>query len=195
MCAVTAQDYGITRELTLQEVIAKYKDVSPFVIIKSDITRRSFTYTDRALQALDKEKHQYQQRVLIGSNGSENAAVPVSLLLRDGTSIIAMPSPKAKNPYVVDQIDGKLYITDRGEVVEEVDYWYKPDYYDQFTSSGTPMWQVASARPQRLDIDPNSHCHFWSNGDGCKFCNINANSTRSHKGTEDCEAAEGAGCL
>ncbi len=181
MCAVSFQASGQTSELTLQEVLEKYNDVSPFVIIKSDITRRSFVYTDRALQALDKDKHQYQQRVLIGSNGDEHAAVPVSLLLRDGTSIIAMPSPGARNPYVVDRIDGKLYITDQGRVVEEVEYWYKPHYYDQFTSSGKPMWQVASARPQRLDIDPNSHCHFWSGGNGCKFCNINANSTRSHK--------------
>ncbi|MBW4080998.1 radical SAM protein [Paenibacillus sp. S150] len=181
MCAVTAHASGKTKELTLREVIAKYKDVSPFVIIKSDVTRRSFTYTDRALKALDRSKHQYQQRVLIGSNGDMNAAVPVSLLLRDGTSIIAMPSQTAKNPYVVDQIDGRLYITDHGEIVEEVEYWYKPDYYDQFTSSGTPMWQVASSRPQRLDIDPNSHCHFWNKGNGCKFCNINANSTRSYQ--------------
>ncbi|AKG35767.1 hypothetical protein VK70_15280 [Paenibacillus durus ATCC 35681] len=180
MCAVTTHASG-QRELTLREVMDKYKDVSPFVIIKSDVTRRSFTYTDRALGALDKSKHQYQQRVLIGSNGGENAAVPVSLLLRDGTSIISTPSKTAKNPYVVDQIDGKLYLTDQGEIVEEVHYWYKPDYYDKFTSSGTPMWQVASARPQRLDIDPNSHCHFWNKGNGCKFCNINANSTQSEK--------------
>ncbi|WP_203457073.1 radical SAM protein [Paenibacillus tepidiphilus] len=165
----------------MKEVIAKYSGVSPFIIIKSDITRRSFVYTEQALAALDKTKHQYQQRVLIGSNGDGQQAVPVSLLLRDGTSIIAMPSPHARNPYVIDQIDGKLYITDHGEVVEEVEYWYKPDYYDKITSNGTPMWQVASARPQRLDIDPNSHCHFWHKGGACKFCNINANSTRSHK--------------
>ncbi|WP_222850481.1 radical SAM protein [Paenibacillus tengchongensis] len=167
--------------MTLKEVISKYSNVSPFVIIKSDITRRSFVYTERALGALDKTKHQHQQRVLIGSNGDGERAVPVSLLLRDGTSIIAMPSPHAKNPYVVDEIGGKLYITDQGEIVEEVEYWYKPHYYDKFTSAGTPMWQVASARPQRLDIDPNSHCHFWHKGGACKFCNINANSTRSRK--------------
>lgn len=181
MSAATIQTSKATGELSLQEVIEKYNDVSPFIIIKSDVMRRSFVYTDRALQTLDKKKHQHQQRVLIGSNGDEHAAVPVSLLLRDGTSIIAMPSETAKNPYVVDHIDGKLYITDQGEVVEEVEYWYKPDYYDKYTSSGTPMWQVASSRPQRLDIDPNSHCHFWHKGNACKFCNINANSSKSHK--------------
>lgn len=170
-------------QLSLKEVIEKYSDVSPFAIIKADVIRRTVVYTDRALSALDKSKHQFQQRVLVGFNGEADAPVPVSLSLRDGTSIIIMPNPLAKNPYVVDLIDGKLVLTDNGEIVEEVEYWYKPDYYDKFTSSGTPMWQVASARPQRLDIDPNSHCHFWKGGGGCKFCNINANSSKSEKET------------
>ncbi len=168
-------------ELSLKEVIAKYPDVSPFVIIKSDVIRRSVVYTERALGALDPRRHQVRQRILIGSNEGQDALVPVSLLLRDGTSLIIMPVPGAGDPYVVDRIDGQLYLTDRGEIVEAVEYWPKPDYYDQFTSSGRPMWQVASARPQRLDIDPYSYCHFWDTGNGCKFCNIVANSNRSKR--------------
>lgn len=181
MTTIIANGFRKDKELTLQEILEKYHDVSPFAIIKADVIRRSIRYTEQALAALDKSKHQYQQRVLIGSNGEADAAVPVSLLLRDGTSIIIMPNPKAQDPYVVDFIDGRLYLTDRGEVIEEVEYWYKPDYYDQYTSSGTPMWQVASARPQRIDIDPNSHCYFWDKGGGCRFCNINSNSTKSRK--------------
>ncbi|WP_438445440.1 radical SAM protein [Gorillibacterium sp. sgz5001074] len=172
---------GAGRAETVREAIEAYPDVSPFVILKTDVMRRSLRYTERALSKLDKSIHQYQQRVLIGSNGAEGADVPVSLQLRDGTSIIIMPNLHAANPYTVDEIDGKLFLTDQGRIVEEVEYWYKPDYYDKFTSSGTPMWQVASARPQRIDIDPNSHCYFWDGGGGCKFCNINANSTRSRK--------------
>lgn len=181
MNTLTPNSADTARELSLKEILDKYSDISPFAIIKADVTRRSLTYTDRALAAVDKSRHQYQQRVLIGSNGDEGAAVPVALTLRDGSSIIVMPSRTASNPYVVDEIDGKLWLTDKGEAVEEVDYWDKPDYYDKYTSAGTPMWQVASARPQRIDIDPNSHCEFWNKGGGCKFCNINANSTKSHK--------------
>ncbi|WP_052098629.1 radical SAM protein [Paenibacillus stellifer] len=181
MNTLSSSPAGPPRELTLQEVIRKYHDVSPFAIIKADVTRRSLSYTEKALRAVDPRIHQYEQRVLIGSNGDDQAAVPVALTLRDGSSIIAMPSRTATNPYVVDEIDGRLWLTDKGEAVEEVEYWYKPAYYDQFTSAGTPMWQVASARPQRIDIDPNSHCEFWNKGGGCKFCNINANSAKSHK--------------
>lgn len=181
MVAVSSSASKSAQQLSLKEVIEKYSDVSPFVIIKADVIRRTVTYTERALQVLDPNKHQVQQRVLIGSNEGKNGHVPVSLLLRDGTSIIIMPDPGAVNPYVVDYVDGKLVLTDNGDIVEEVEYWYKPDYYDKFTSSGTPMWQVASARPQRLDIDPNSYCQFWNTGDGCKFCNIVSNSNKSKK--------------
>ena len=168
-------------ELTLDEVIAKYPDVPPLVILKSDVIRRGIAYTQRALAALDRTKHQYQQRVLVGLNGTKQAAVPVSLTLRDGSSIIIAPAPNVVNPYVVDQVDEKTFLTDKGRPIEEVEYWYKPAYYDKFTSSGTPMWQVASARPQRLDIDPNSHCHFWEHGGACRFCNINFNSGKSKR--------------
>ena len=170
-----------THELSLREVIAKYSKISPLVILKSDVLRRGIAYTSRALSAVDPQKHQYQQRVLVGWNGNQNSYVPVSLTLRDGSSLIIAPVPNAKNPYIIDKIDGKLFLTDNAQPIEEVNFWYKPDFYNKFTSSGTPMWQVASARPQRIEIDPNSHCHFWEHGGACKFCNINFNSGTSQK--------------
>lgn len=172
---------GQKRELSRQEVTEKYSDVSPFSILKSDVLRRGIVYTEQALGAVDPSRHQYQQRVLIGSNGEENSCVPVSLTLRDGSTIIIGPNPAAKNPYVVDLLDGQPFLVDHGQPVEEVEYWYQPDFYKQVTTLGTPMWQVASARPQRMDIDPNSHCFFWEKGGACKFCNINANSGKSKK--------------
>ena len=166
-------------ELTLKEVIDKYNDVSPFVIIKADVQRRSVIYTDRAIKAADKNVHQLQSRGIFFSIGEKEDYFPVSLLLRDGTSIMTGPLPTAKNPYVVDYIDGKFYITDNGEIVEEVEYWTKPDYYEKFTSRGTPMWHIATSRPQRIDIDPYSYSHFWDNGKGCKYCNIGSNFNRN----------------
>lgn len=174
-------------ELSLNEVIEKYKDVSPFVIIKTDVQRRSVVYTDRALKAANKDIHQLQTRGIFGSVGEKDDYFPVSLLLRDGTSIFTGPIPTATNPYVVDYIDGKLYLTDKENIIEEVEYWHKPDFYNKVTSSGTPMWHVATARPQRIDINPYSYCHFWDTGKGCKYCNIGSNFNRNKK--ENCKPA------
>ncbi len=84
-------------ELTLKEVIDKYNDVSPFVIIKADVQRRSVIYTDRAIKAADKNVHQLQSRGIVFSIGEKEDYFPVSLLLRDGTSIMTGPLPTAKN--------------------------------------------------------------------------------------------------
>ena len=169
------------RELTLKEVIEKHQDVSPFIIIKIDVQRRTVVYTEKALNAADKDLHLLQSRSIFTSIGEKNDPLPVALLLRDGTSILTSPLPNAKNPYIVDEIDGKLYLTDRGEIIEEAAYSSKPDFHDKLTSSGKPMWQIVLARPQRLDIDPYSYCHFWDKGDGCRYCNMGANFRKSHK--------------
>lgn len=163
-----------TQPLSYREVVAKYPAVSPFVILKADAQRRGVTYTAAALAQADPARHLTQVRSIfhaIGEKASE-IRIPASLLLRDGTSILSGPRPDADDPYVVDFIDGRLVITDHGEILEEVDYWHKPDYVERFTSAGTPMWQIATPRPQRLDINPYSYCHFWDEGQGCKYCNI-----------------------
>jgi hypothetical protein len=65
-----------------------------------------------------------------------------------------------------------LYLVDREEVVEEVEYWPRPDFYSQSTANGTPLKYIVSARPKRLSIFPYRYCHFWNEGEGCLFCDI-----------------------
>ncbi len=167
-----------TAPLTLRQVIEKYPDVSPYTIIKTDVQRRTVTYTPAALAAVDPSVHQVEY---IGYNVNlKETAIPCSLLLRDGSSVLSAPFPTKKKPYVVDVVDGKTVLTDDGEVIEEVFYWHKPDYYNKTTSSGRPMWQLVGARPQRLDINPYNYCHFWDNGKGCKYCSI-ASNYQKHK--------------
>ncbi|MDR2053947.1 MAG: hypothetical protein LBP80_11090 [Treponema sp.] len=111
--------------MTRKEIIEKYPDVSPFVILKTDVQRRSVTYTPAALARVDPSVHQVEY---VGYNiDKKDLAVPCSLLLRDGTTIMAAPFPGKPEPYVVDLIDGRIMITDGGEPVEEVFYWYRPD--------------------------------------------------------------------
>jgi hypothetical protein len=165
-------------ELTLQECIEKYPDVSPFTILKTDMQRRAVTFTPAALVAVDPAVHQVEY---IGYNiDKKDLAIPCSFMLRDGSTVMTAPIPGKTDPYVIDAIDGKPVVTDKGRVIDEVVYWSRPDYYDKKTTSGKPMWQVISARPQRLDINPYNYCHFWDNGKGCKFCSIAANYNK-HK--------------
>ncbi|MGG7177094.1 radical SAM protein [Clostridium paraputrificum] len=166
------------KEASLKEVIKKYSDVSSFVIIKADVQRRGVIYTKRALDKVDTSKHQVVYRGF--ATEKDDNTTPMSLLLRDGTSILSGPLIGKRDPYTVDVVDGKIVLVDDGEVIEEVEYWEKPDYYDKLTSSGKPMWQIVAARPQRLDINPNQYCHFWDKpGHGCKFCAIQATYSKN----------------
>lgn len=163
------------KELSLKDVIEKYSNVSPYVIIKADVQRRGVAYSDAALKAVDPEVHQVSVKTMFSDKESLE---PVSLMLNDGTSVISSFTSgllSKRDPYLVDVIDGKTVLTDENQVIAEVSYWEKPDFYDKFTSSGIPMREVASARPQRLDVNPNQHCEFWDKpGNGCKYCTIGA---------------------
>ena len=171
-----------TRRLSYREVVAKYPDVSPFIILKTDVQRRGMSYTEAALAQVNPEIHLTQVRSIFHAIGEKtHASIPASLLLRDGTSILSGPRPEAEDLYLVDFIDGKLVLTDRGDILEEVSYWDKPDFVSQLTTQGKPMWQIATPRPQRLDINPYANCHFWDDGSGCKFCNIGSHFNNEKK--------------
>lgn len=160
------------RQDSLQDVIARYPEVPRLIIIKTDVQRRGVFYTEKALEVLNETAHQVTGTHIFGARDGQLEARPESLLLRDGTSIITTPTPLDENPYTVDLIDGKLWLLDAGEPVEEVDYWPAPDFYALTSSSGIPMKNIVSARPQRLNIFPYRYCTFWNNGNGCTFCDI-----------------------
>jgi hypothetical protein len=162
------------KELSLEQVLAKYPDISPFVIIKTDVQRRGVAYAQAALDKVDPDLHITKVR---SDYCEKDDLTPVSLMLRDGTTVFTEGTlvDWYRDPYVVDVVNDRIVLMDDGRIIEEVEYWEKPDYYDKTTSRGTPMWQVVSARPQRLTIHPNQFCDFWKRkGAGCKFCAIAA---------------------
>jgi biotin synthase-related radical SAM superfamily protein len=158
--------------LTFQEVVNKYPEIPRLLILKTDVQRRGVHYTEQALSVLDPELHSITGTHIFGARDGKIDGRPESLLLRDGTSIITTPTPLDQHPYIVDLLDGKPFLFDRGEPLEEVDYWPRPDFYAKKTSSGVPMKNIVSSRPQRLNIFPYRYCTFWNNGKGCTFCDI-----------------------
>lgn len=167
-----AMKFSRPQELSLTDVAAKYPEVPRLIILKTDVQRRGVFYTDRALSVLDEDRHSVTGTHIFGSRDGDLALRPESLLLRDGTSIITTPTPQELDPYRVDLADGKPWLFDGGEPIEEVEYWPAPAYYAKVSRSGVPMKNIVSARPQRLCIFPYRYCTFWNNGKGCAFCDI-----------------------
>lgn len=167
-----ALEKQISSEWTLSEVVEKHPDFPPLIALKIDVQRRGVHYTKNALSAVDESIHQLRGAYIFGSRDARLTPLPESLLLRDGTSILTDPTPIDQNPYTVDLVDGKLVLTDAGMILEEVELWDKPAYYDKITSSGIPMKYVVTARPQRLNIFQSNFCQFWADDKGCLFCDI-----------------------
>lgn len=158
--------------LTFFEACVKYPDVSPFVILKIDIQRRGFIMSRQAMCQINCEKYQTKERTF-SRELQEN--YPVSFMLRDGTSVITRPcfnGTTGIEPYVIDYKENNFVVSMSGIEIDEIYLWEKPDFYEKYTSKGTPMWHIANARPQRLDINPFQYCDFWKYGKGCRFCEI-----------------------
>ena len=160
-------------ELSYREVVQKYPEVPALIILKIDVQRRGVHYTDEAIKNIDSSIYQLRSPYIFGSRDTiKLTSVPESLLLRDGTSIIVDPTPIEQNPYIVDFIGEKFVLVDHGEIIEVVDLWEKPRFYNKMTSSGIAMSHIISARPQRINIFQSGFCHFWANDKGCLYCDI-----------------------
>jgi hypothetical protein len=166
------------KEESFFEILKKYPTVSPFIITQIDVQRRGVHYTDAALARLDPAIHQITKPHFAVYEGR---GIPTSLLLRDGTSIIVSETSTQtwRDPYLIDVVDGKTVLVDEDRIIDEVEYWEKPQFFDKTTSRGTPMKEVLDARPQRYSVSMSNYCHFWAvPGHGCKYCGIGAGGVR-----------------
>jgi hypothetical protein len=165
----------MTSALGFDEVAAKYPDFPQLIMRKIDLHRRGAHYTESALRAVDPSRHQTGGTHIFGTRDGTLSYRPEAFTLRDGTLVLTTPTPlEGNDPYIVDRVGEKLILRDKGQEIDEIFYWDKPDYYDKKTSRGTLMQNVIGSRPQRLYITPNRFCHFWSKegGGGCGFCDI-----------------------
>lgn len=177
------------QELNLKEVIQKYSEFPPLEALKIDVDRRGVQYTEAAFALVDPSKH-HTLPVEIEVGGKKTLKnSPIGILYRDGgVSCNAYHKADSQNiyrePYLIDAINGKPYLVDRSEPIEEVTFWEKPDFFDKVTSNGTPMSRIATARPQRITIDVGDDCHFWDKpGNGCKYCAWHAGAVKDGKKT------------
>lgn len=122
--------------------------------------------------------------------GDGSRPLPNDMLLPWDTYVDVRYSPHS--PFLVDFADGALVLRKNGVDVCEVSWPTRPAYYDHLTRSGKPMKKVASMRGScGLRVCHDNSCHYFKNGEQCKFCNIvparqrNRDHVVTHKGAED----------
>jgi hypothetical protein len=167
-------------ELSFKEVVEKYPDIPQVIIRKIDTGLRGIALSEKALQ-----KAREENAVFDASDDQdlqEHKFVIGGALFRDGTfalglESVALQTPqkflRKDEPYLLDVIDGKYWLVDGKEPVEEIDLVPIPEYYGKKTSRGTPMIKVITAGPPDcLNIHVFGYCHFWKEKLPCKYCSL-----------------------
>lgn len=174
------------KELSRREVEEKYPDVPKMTILKTDVSRRGLLYTEKAFSKVDPNRHHVEPQEFMGTMRDLGIqASPIGLTMRDGSLICrghwVTDENTQREPYLVDVVDDRIVLVDNDEILEEVEFWERPAFYDKVTSNGTPMWQIASGRPQRISVVPYPKCDFWETPvGGCKYCSLFSSTRNIH---------------
>lgn len=161
----------------LKQYQEEYPDIPKLLLLHIDAELRGVQYTKKLLERA-KEVKAYS------GHGEEKSP---AILLRDGTPIEQFVGRESLsldgcNPYTIDIVDDKITILDGDETIEEGDFLPEPEFYGKKTSSGKPMEKVGGLIEDALTFHPYGHCHFWDDGNGCKYCSIPIGRVKSHDG-------------
>lgn len=167
-------------ELSFEECVEKYPDVSRFVILKIDTALRGITLTDRAFERARETDAIFN----VSEPGNKNSKFTIGgIVFRDGTSARGLEGVQERfpkiirgtngAPYTLDIIDDRLTLLDGDEPIEECYFKSRPEYYGKRTSRGTPMEEVITAgQSDTLGVGGSfGVCQFWKEKIPCKYCN------------------------
>ncbi|MBU1181348.1 MAG: radical SAM protein [Proteobacteria bacterium] len=168
------------RELSFKEVAEEHPDFPRIIMRKIDTALRGVTLTERALERAREEGALYDASVDLGLKTPR--PVLGGALFRDGTVVLGLENMylqfpekfiRRGSPYTLDAVDGRLWLLDGSEHVEEVFFVPVPAYFGKKTSRGTPMLKMATPRfPCCLFIRIYNYCHFWEEKNPCKYCSF-----------------------
>lgn len=96
----------------------------------------------------------------------------VQLLLPDEIRVLVPVDDATSDaaPYRVVAEAGRTFVVDGGPLHVEVEANAAPRFYGRRTSSGRPMWEIATVRGSHLLVAPTSTCGFSTLGAPCGFC-------------------------
>ena len=168
-------------DLGFKELAEKYPDFPRLLIRKLDAESRGVVMTERAAKQAKEDGAIFEASA--EDHGQETSR-PVfgGALFRDGSWVLGMEPmflqfpegyTRKGNSYTIDAVDGKVWLFDGSEAVEEVFFAQYPAYFGKKTSRGTPMVKMVSARfPGLLFIYLYNRCCFWADQMQCKYCSF-----------------------
>jgi hypothetical protein len=163
----------LRKKTELDEAAAKYPAISRFLILKQSMRLNGVVLAPASIAAVQNDTYSFgrQQNLSMESEIPDTGHdMPGSILLRDGTNVSVSFQEVFPDPYLVEW-DGKNFLLmDGEEIVDEIDFVPRPQYFGVKTSRGIPMDEIASSRGQTLGFSVYRHCHLWDSGHQCRYC-------------------------
>ena len=180
MKAYGGQDYDVEvfkRKEEYEVVRGAHPEVPETFVLKSDCLRRGVTFTVPAIENLQDPKvvdlaasieFQWHQM-----DHTASYQIPFIFHFADGTAVGTRVSPAENDPYIIELIDGKYYISwGEGEPIKEIFFDGPPEHTGVLLSGGMPAEIIAHYSGDAFYFVPWHHCAYWNKDEQCRFCDL-----------------------
>ncbi len=172
-----------TRTEEIEQYYKKYPDVPREVILKEDLLNLGQRFSDAALEATagamvkSYRLFSYDLVAMQDMRRQEYRKVPEHFIICRGTyqlrPVMLQTTLSSDSPYLIDVIDGKLWLCLDGKPIAEVAYPRAAGYEAKTFPDGTAYRDVIAFGSF---ITVFRFCQYWGVKEECKFCDINENA-------------------
>lgn len=172
----------------LEELSKKFPEIPRSIIIKSDVLREGIKFTpilnkigrwalpqSHAVYEFDHEDHHTAEESSEGWS-----FIPYSFELGDGTA--TMVQIDSNSPYeITEEEDGRYMLYRDGELVEEIFFSPRPEWYSKRTKDETLMSNISfkTGRCRSFNVMVLNYCEYFKTDDQCKYCSLIPTSDRA----------------
>lgn len=180
----------------MASAIARYADLPPEAILKTDLLRLGVAWTRNALKISAKAKPKsyfifsFDRKTQAELSPEERRAAPEEFALTGGPwqlkRTIVSQRMNPESPYIIDVREGEDASLPCGETLSlhcgetwlaDVTLPRRPAYYDENLASGKPVTDIAPTLEWGYLIYLTAFrlCQYWGKEEECQFCDINNN--------------------
>jgi hypothetical protein len=162
--------------MSIEKVVKRYSDIPRSVVLKYEFQRCGVRMDESALEAVREMDDIYVKgEFMFSYDVQERKAkahkIPQNYYFRrDDTYFMNRTNETSR--YSIKCIDGKFFVCEGDDIIEEIYFGKKPGYCDEKTSDGVRMSQVAQPLGDMLFCTINRYCEYWKDGTQCLFCDF-----------------------
>lgn len=185
---------GYTRPMTsspltqIEIAVARYSDLPPEAILKTDLLRQGIAWTRAALAISAKAKPKsyfifsFDRKTQEELTPEERRAAPEEIALTGGQwnlkRTVVSQRMNPESPHIIDvRENGTLGLRCNDTWLCDVTLPKRPAYYDENLPNGKPITDIAPTLEWGYLIYLTAFrlCQYWGKEEECQFCDINNN--------------------